>query len=143
MVISGPAVRYAWRRSNDEQGPTSPTTVSKWARASSYESAMPSACISGLFGIQTMPPDMHVDPPIWACFSRTSTSAPASAAASAATMPPPPDPAITKSTVVSHVAPSPAPMSGPLTTQRCCQSVDRYYDVKVNLESTNRGGTVA
>src|SRR5688572_7569783 len=58
--------------------------------------------MSGLFGIQKIPPDMHVDPPTSACFSRTSASAPASAAASAATMPPPPDPAITKSTVVSH-----------------------------------------
>ena len=34
-IISGPAVRNAWRRSNDEHGPTSPTTVSKWAMASS------------------------------------------------------------------------------------------------------------
>ena len=41
-------------------------------------------------------------------------SAPASAAASAATMPPPPDPAITKSTVVSHVV-----MSRPLAPP-CC-----------------------
>src|SRR5689334_5831492 len=70
--------------------------------ASSYESAMPSARINGLSGIQTTPPDMHVDPPTSACFSSTSASAPASAAASAATRPPPPEPAITKSTAVSQ-----------------------------------------
>ena len=33
--MAGPAVRKAWRRSKEEQGPTSPTTASKWAMASS------------------------------------------------------------------------------------------------------------
>ena len=45
---------------------------------------MPSRCITGLFGIHTTPPDMHVEPPISACFSSTSTLAPPSTAASAA-----------------------------------------------------------
>ena len=38
---------------------------------------MPSARISGLFGSQTMPPDIPVDPPTRACFSTTSGSIPA------------------------------------------------------------------
>src|SRR5689334_1070094 len=74
--------------------------------------------MSGLFGIHTTPPDMHVDPPTSACFSSTSASAPASDAASAATRPPPPDPAITKSTVVSHVV-IPRP---PSRAEECDQS---------------------
>ncbi len=108
-------MRNAWRRSRDEHEPTSPTTVSKWAMAPSYESGMPSACIRGLFGIHTIPPDMQVDPPTSACFSRTSTSAPASAPASAATMPAAPR---TGDHEVDGEVPS---------------HVDRYYDIKVNL----------
>ena len=67
------------------------------------------ARMTGLFGTQTIPPDIAVEPPINACFSSTRALAPASAAASAATMPPPPDPTITTSTVESHVV-----MSRPL-----------------------------
>ena len=96
---------------------------------------MPSASITGLFGIQAMPPDMAVEPPIRSCFSSTSALPPASTAVSAATMPPPPDPTITKSTVESHVV-----MSRPLRPPRVllqprssklAGSVDDCYEAEV------------
>src|SRR5581483_8462367 len=59
--------------------------------------------MTGLTGIQAIPPDMAVDPPIRSCFSRTSALAPEWAAVNAATMPPPPDPTITRSAAVSQV----------------------------------------
>ncbi len=90
---------------------------------------MPSARMTGLFGTQTTPPDIAVEPPTSSCFSSTSALAPAASAVSAATMPPPPDPTITKSTVESHSVMSRPP-----------GHVDKCYDIKVNrYDHENRG----
>jgi hypothetical protein len=58
---------------------------------------MPSAFISGLSGIQSMPPDIPVEPPTTPCFSTITGLRPAAWAASAAASPPPPLPTITMS----------------------------------------------
>ena len=71
---------------------------------------MPSAFISGLSGIQSMPPDMPVEPPTTPCFSRITGFRPAAWAASAAARPPPPLPTITMSNVSSRPAISGHPL---------------------------------
>ncbi len=95
-----PSVMYAARRASDEAGPASPTTVAKYAMASSNESGTPSACISGLLGSQRTPPEIAVEPPSRASFSITSVSRPLAAAVTAPHRPPP-DPTTTTSVVYS------------------------------------------
>src|SRR5579875_425058 len=59
--------------------------------------------MTGLFGIQAIPPDIAVEPPTRSCFSSTRASAPAEDAARAATRAPPPDPTMTRSAASSQL----------------------------------------